>query len=81
MCLCRQNSRKPAREESEDEEFAALVGETKMKKLQKKQRMKEKAEAFLPQEEEEVEGQRRKQRSGFLGFGRRLVVHSDSSST
>lgn len=52
-----------------------------MKKLQKKQRMKEKAEAFLPQEEEEVEGQRRKQRSGFLGFGRRLVVHSDSSST
>ncbi|CDI76927.1 Neuroguidin, related [Eimeria praecox] len=55
----KQDSSKPAREGSDDEEFAALAGAAKERTLEKKKRLKEKAEAFLPQEEEEVEGQRR----------------------
>ncbi|CDJ59691.1 hypothetical protein, conserved [Eimeria maxima] len=55
----KQHTRTADREESDDEEFAALAGETKKKKLEKKQRMKERAEMFLPEVEEEVDGQRR----------------------
>ncbi|CDJ41068.1 hypothetical protein, conserved [Eimeria tenella] len=45
-------------EESEDEEFARLVEETKVRKEKKKQQMKEKAEQFLPESEPEFEGRR-----------------------
>ncbi|CDJ33368.1 uncharacterized protein EMH_0015780 [Eimeria mitis] len=55
----KQNPRMPAGEESEDEEFAALVEETKKRKSERKQRMQEKAEVPVPHIDEEVDGQRR----------------------
>ena len=41
-----------------DEEFEALANEAQKKKAEKKKRMQEKANMFLPQLEEEVQGQR-----------------------
>ncbi|CDJ52366.1 hypothetical protein, conserved [Eimeria brunetti] len=54
----KQSLKTPDKMESDDEEFAALAAESKKKKADKKQRIKEKALSFLPEIEEEVDGQR-----------------------